>query len=402
MKKHILVVSQYFYPEQFRINDICRELVKRGHKVSVLTGIPNYPEGRYYKGYHFFSRNEQIDGIDIIRIPLLPRGKGKIGLVCNYVSFVVSGYIWKVLTKLEADVVFIYEVSPMTQALPGIWYGKKKKIPTILYVMDLWPENVQIVGGIHNPFILARLNKMVDSIYKQVDQILTSSTSFLKKIHQRGVKQEKLLFWPQYAEDYYTPVKERVENEIVHRGQLNITFAGNIGQAQGLSILPIAASRLKEKGITVVFNLIGEGRYKDRLIEEIKEQQVEEYFHFIGRKQPQEIPSYFANSDASLISLSPNELFEMTIPAKLQSTMACGIPILASLNGEAAEIIQTAQAGLVSEAGNVDDLVTNIIRFISLTDKERARLGQNARDYAERHYNRKRLVDQLESRLFRK
>lgn len=154
-KKHILVLSQYFYPEQFRINDMCNEWVKRGYKVTVLTGIPNYPYGKFYKGYGYTKkRHEQWNGMEIIRIPLIPRGKTAIGLILNYLSFVCSGFFWKTFTKVKADCIFMYEVSPMTQTLIGVWYAKKQKIPCFLYVQDLWPENVEIVTGIKNKTIL--------------------------------------------------------------------------------------------------------------------------------------------------------------------------------------------------------------------------------------------------------
>ncbi|HEL1588990.1 TPA: glycosyltransferase family 4 protein [Streptococcus suis] len=396
MKKHILVVSQYFYPEQFRINDICTKLVERGYKVTVLTGIPNYPTGSYYDGYHFFSRGEVFNGVEILRIPLIPRGKSKIGLVLNYLSFVLSGYVWAKLTKVDADAVFIYEVSPMTQALPGIWYSSKRNIPVLLYVMDLWPENVQIVGGIRSVQVIKYLNRMVDYIYHNVDKILTSSQSFLKKIQQRGINQDKLVFWPQYAEDYYSPVRVRIENEIVYGNNLNITFAGNIGEAQGLGILPEVALELKNSDVTVMFNIIGEGRYKSTLIQEIERLKVESCFNFIGQRKPEEIPYYFANSDASLIILAQNELFDMTIPAKLQSTMACGIPMIASLNGEAAQIIKESQAGLVSEAGDVRGLIDNILEFSKLTPDKKEIFGMNALHYSETYFNRESLLDELE------
>ncbi|MDD3141870.1 MAG: glycosyltransferase WbuB, partial [Lachnospiraceae bacterium] len=148
MKKQILVISQYFHPEQFRINDICKEWVKRGYKVTVITGIPNYPQGKYYKGYGLLKKRKEIyKGIEVIRIPLIPRGKNTLMLVLNYSSFVIAGFFWEMFTKIKADLMFIFEVSPMTQALPGIWYAKKRKIPCYLYVQDLWPENVEIITG---------------------------------------------------------------------------------------------------------------------------------------------------------------------------------------------------------------------------------------------------------------
>ena len=208
-KKHILVVSQYFYPEQFRINDICQEWVKRGYQVTVVTGIPNYPEGRFYTGYGFFKRRtEKWNGVRIIRIPLIARGKTPVGMVVNYLSFVISSFLWVRFTKIKADYVFTFEVSPMTQALLGVWYSKKHKIPNYLYVQDLWPENVEIVTGIHSQLILKPIGKMVDYIYKNCDQIFATSPSFVKEICKRGAEAEKVHYWPQYAEEYYKPVKK--------------------------------------------------------------------------------------------------------------------------------------------------------------------------------------------------
>lgn len=396
MKKHILVVSQYFYPEQFRVNDICKALIERGYEVTVLTGIPNYPEGKFYKGYSFFSSSEMYDGIKIIRIPLIPRGKNKVSLMLNYLSFVVSGYFWKLFSNLKPDFIFIYEVSPMTQALPAVWFGKKKKIPIVLYVLDLWPENLQIVGGVNQKSVLHLIDKMVKYIYKNVDLILTSSESFISKISKKQVEKEKLRFWPQYAEEFYFPVLEKQENEIPSDSFLNLTFAGNIGKAQGLDVLPKTAQILKEKNKKVRFNIIGDGRYKDDFIKDIELKKVQDYFNFIPRKEAREIPLYFANSDASIITLSQNELFEMTIPAKLQSTMASGIPIIASFDGEAARIVETSGSGFVSKAGEAEELAENIIKFSKLSIDERQQLGRNGLEYFQSHYKKSLLMDKLE------
>src|SRR5699024_11930654 len=192
MKKHILVISQYFYPENFRINDICAEWVDRGYEVTVVTGIPNYPQGKFYKGFGLFKKRKEVyKGINIIRIPLIPRGNNSIMLALNYLSFVVTGYFWKLFTKIKADYVFIFEVSPMTQALPGVWYAKKKKIPCYIYVQDLWPENVEVVTGISNKLVIGSIESMVSYIYKNTNKILTTSESFAKSIINRYVKKEK-------------------------------------------------------------------------------------------------------------------------------------------------------------------------------------------------------------------
>ncbi|MFK8243634.1 MULTISPECIES: glycosyltransferase family 4 protein [unclassified Facklamia] len=400
MKKHILIVSQYFYPEQFRVNDIALDLVKRGYKVSVLTGIPNYPEGKYYDGYNFFSRNEKMGEVEIHRIPLLPRGKGKLGLVANYLSFVFFGFFWQIITKINPDHIFIYEVSPMTQALPGVWLAKRRKIPVTLYVTDLWPENVQIVGGINHPLIIANLEKMVKYIYRNVDNILTSSESFIDKIIERGVEKAKLQFWPQYAEEFYCPYENTFKNEIPNDGILNLTFTGNLGAAQGLDILPKVAKKLKGSKINVRFNLIGDGRYKETLIEEISKYNVEDYFNLIGKKNPEEIPKYFANSDASLIILSKNELFQMTIPAKLQSSMACSMPIIASVDGETSSIIEKSMSGLVSSSGDENALFANIVKFLEMSEEDKKYLSGNSIKYYHRHFKKDNLMDILEKVLW--
>ena len=245
--KHILIVSQYYYPETFRINDIAKEWIARGYRVSVVTGIPNYPAGSFYKGYGWFKRRkENISGVDIIRLPIIARGNSSIGLVFNYFSFVVSGFFWALFTGLKADYVYTYEVSPMTQALVGVWFAKRRKIPHYIYVTDLWPDNVEIITGIKNKFIIGSIQKMVDYIYKNSKKIFTSSRSFIDAIKAGGVVEEKIEFWPQYAEDFYKPV-EKTEGLLPEDGAFNMVFAGNIGKAQGLDVLVGAARILKDR-----------------------------------------------------------------------------------------------------------------------------------------------------------
>lgn len=392
-KKHILVVSQYFYPEQFRINDICTEWVKRGYKVTVLTGIPNYPQGEYFEGYDLVhKRTEEWNGIRIIRIPLIPRGHNSLGLVANYFSFVISGFIWKSLTKIKADYVFTFEVSPMTQALIGVWYAKKNKIPHYLYVQDLWPENVEIVTGIHSPFILKPIGKMVDYIYKNCDQIFATSPSFVKEICKRGVDEEKVHYWPQYAEEFYRPMEPSKDRD----KRFTITFTGNIGYAQGLDILPKVAEKLKKRHTQVKFLIVGDGRYKDEFENEIRKRNVSEMFELIGRKPAEEIPQILADSDAAFLSFMDNPLFAMTIPAKLQSYMACGVPIVASATGETMRILEEAQCGICCEIGNVEQLVTAIQSMINWNSDKFQEIGNSAHKYYQRMFNKELMLVWME------
>lgn len=393
-QKHILVISQYFYPEQFRINDICTEWVKRGYKVTVVTGIPNYPQGEFYDGYDLkHKRTEEWNGIKIIRIPLVPRGKNAIGMIANYMSFVASGYIWKCFTKIKADYVFTFEVSPMTQALLGVWYSKKYKVPNYLYVQDLWPENVEIVTGIHSPIVLKPIGKMVDYIYKNCDEIFATSPSFVKEICKRGVAEEKVHYWPQYAEDFYKPMERKSIPEIPEEDVFKIIFTGNIGYAQGLDILPKTAELLKKEGAKVKFYIVGDGRYKEEFENEINDRDVADMFQLIGRQPAERIPELLAACDAAFLSFMNNPLFEKTIPAKLQSYMACGMPIIASASGETKRIIEEAECGECCEIGDENKLFEVIKNMLKNEDFNKKRF--NSRKYFEKHFEKQILMNQI-------
>lgn len=397
MKKHILVVSQYFYPEQFRINDICQEWVKRGFKVTVITGIPNYHEGKYYEGYGISKkRKETWNGIDIIRIPLIPRGKSKIGLVCNYLSFPVSGFIWNLLSNIKADYVFNFETSPMTQTLIAVWYAQKHKVPCYLYVQDLWPEAVETVTGIHNPFIIKPLDTMVRYIYKHCDKIFCTSPSFVRDICKRGVDKKKVYYWPQYAEEFYQPAEKHSVPEIEDDDSFKIIFTGNIGYAQGLDTIPKAAKILKSKGANVKFYIVGDGRYKQELIKEISYAGVEDMVLLIGRHPAKRIPEFLACCDVAYVSFMNDSLFSKTIPAKVQSYMACGMPVLAASEGETNRIVQKADCGLCSRIGDEVSLAENVEKMMSMELAELERMGKNAREFCNRYFSKKVLMDKMD------
>ena len=408
MKKHLLVISQYFYPEQFRINDLCQEWVKRGYEVTVVTGIPNYPAGKFYDGYGWFKRRkEEYEGIRIIRLPLIPRGHNSLMLALNYASFVVSGWFWSHFTRIKADKIFMFEVSPMTQALLGVWYKKRRKIPCYLYVQDLWPENVEIVTGIHNKKIIHAIDKMVDYIYQNCNVIFATSPSFVKNIEERksawkvsgGKKKSKVVYWPQYAEEFYQPAKRESLTDMPENDKFKIVFTGNIGYAQGLDILPKTAAILKEKGICCDFVIIGDGRYREALEQEISKANVKEMFHLLGRKQPDQIPAYLAWCDAAFISFADNPLFEKTIPAKLQSYMACGMPILAAASGETKRILKEAGAGLSCKIGNAEALAEKIVQMSRLKKEELETMGKNSLEYCRREFGKEMLVGEMERYL---
>lgn len=408
---HLLVISQYFYPETFRINDMAQEWVKRGYRVTVLTGIPNYPMGKFFDGYDYkHHRHEIWNGIEIIRIPIIARGSSSIGMVANYISFINSGWLWNLTSNIHADYVFTFEVSPMTQALIGCWYSKKHHVPNYLYVQDLWPENVEIITGIHNKAVIGPINHMVDYIYKNTDQIFTTSQSFVNAIVNRPVHvdRRKVHYWPQYAEDFYKPIDKigaleqlkanglaQKTLEKLKKSSFKIAFTGNIGFAQGLDILPKTAEKLKDNHTNVIFIIVGDGRYQAEFEEDIRNREVEDYFIMVPRQQPENIKYYLGICDAAFLSFMDTELFEHTIPAKLQSYMACGKTIIASANGETKRIIEESGCGICCEIGNSSELAYGIMKLQE--DKEGlSEMSVKAREYFESYFDKKMLMNQMD------
>lgn len=391
-KKHILLITQYFYPEQFRINDICSEWIKRGYKVTVVTGIPNYPKGHFFDGYGVFKkRKETYNGINIIRIPVVPRGNDNlVMLALNYISFVVSGFFWKLINNIDADLIFNYTTSPIFQALPAIWYAKKKKLPCYVYILDMWPQSLDAVTNVKSKFITGFIQKICDYVYKNSNKIFVSSQGFIEPIVKRNISREKVIFLPQYAEDFYRPLSsQNVKiNEIPNDDKFNIIFAGNIGYAQGLDILPDVAQLIKQNNNNIRICMVGNGRYKETLLKTIKENKVEEVFCFVDSQPPERIPEFMSYCDAALVILQKNELFAMTIPAKLQSCMACGIPIVLSVDGESQEIVKESGCGLYCNAADSYKLYSMMVKMSLMSKEEIGKMRENGLEYFKDNYKK--------------
>lgn len=392
MKKRILVITQYFYPENFRINDLVQELKKRDYDITVLTGLPNYPKGEYYDGY---SRDKNCDeiwnDIPIYRCNLRARYQGSINLIRNYISFVVQAN--KNLKKLqneEFDLIYVFEVSPITVALPAIKLKKKKHIPIIINIQDLWPENIMAITGIKNSVIINLIKKLVKYIYNSCDYILASSPSFVPNI-QKYLKtdKDKVKFWPQYA----TVQKEEKKIDLFNKRDFNIVFAGNIGEAQGLDLVIDAAYKLKDTRIR--WQLVGDGRQMDYLKQKVKDKGLENIIVFHGRKPEKEIPQYLSCADAALLILKPNPVFEMTIPAKLQTYMACGVPIIGCVSGEAKKLIEQSKSGLVTSEITVQGLIDVCNKFLKLTEREYQLLCDNSLKFGNQVFNKDKLIESL-------
>ena len=388
----ILIVSQYFYPENFRINDLALELKKRGHEITVLTGLPNYPKGEYFEGYDDTKNCDEVwNDIPVYRCKLRPRKTGSVNLIRNYASFVVeANKKLKELQNKDFDLIYVFEVSPITVALPAIKLKKKKNIPVIINIQDLWPENIVAVTGMTNPIIIGLVNKMVNYIYRHCDLILTASPSFVSKIKERINDKDKVRYWPQYS----TVNKTDEEVSIYDKDYFNIVFTGNIGEAQGIDLAIEAAKILKDKKIC--WHFVGEGRSKEKLEKLVNEYGINDRVKFHGFHPEKEIPKYLKDADAALLILKPNPVFEMTIPAKLQTYLACGVPILGCVSGEGKRIIEESKAGIVSEDISVDGLVKVCNQFIELPIDLLNEYKERSYCYGKSNFNKNKLISDLE------
>lgn len=393
----ILLITQYFYPENFKSNDIAFELAKKGHKVTVLTGLPNYPEGKIYKGYGFFKkRNEEIEGVKIIRSLLIPRGEGGgIRLFLNYFS-------WAFFASLKAfflsfsekfDALIVHEPSPITQGFPAIVVKKMQGTPIYFWVLDLWPESLIAAGGINNKYVLGFFTKMVKFIYNHADKILISSKGFRKSILEKGDYEDKLIYFPNWSEDSISKGNKNYPIPDLPDG-FKIVFAGNIGVSQDMENVMLAALELKQH-TAIKFILIGDGRSRSFVEEFIKKNGLEESIYLIGKYPIEAMASFFEKADGLLVSLKDELIFNLTIPAKIQAYMSASKPIISMMNGEGAELINEAKCGFSAPAGDYKKLAQIVLDLYNLDIKQRVDMGDSGVKYYKEHFNIDNCIDNL-------
>jgi glycosyltransferase involved in cell wall biosynthesis len=398
----IFVVSQYFWPENFRVNDLVREWVQRGHKVTVLTGIPNYPAGKTFEVYRDKpSAFAEYEGAEVVRVPMLPRGTGGLRLLLNYLSFVIGACsfgLWRLRGK-PADVIFVFEPSPVTVGLPAVLMGKIKEAPVVFWALDLWPETLAAIGVIRSPRVLGWVGLMVRFIYNRCTLVLGQSRGFMGSIAQYCDDKAKIRYFPSWAEDVFIDDRVQPAPEVPEMADgFTVVFAGNIGDAQDMPAVLDAAARLKEnKAIRWV--LAGDGRKSEWLRSEVVQRGLEDRVLLPGRFPLERMPSFYAHADALLVSLKRDPVFSMTIPGKVQSYLMAGIPLLGMLDGEGAAIIRDARAGLTCAAGDSSGLVLAALECASMSSEARQQLGRNGREYAQKEFGRIQLMDRLEKLL---
>lgn len=396
-----LVVTQYFWPEEFRINDICEGLSEKGHEVEVLTGLPNYPYGKLFDGYSFFSRGEkEYKGIKINRCYLIERGKdSSVKLALNYISFMINGlfHIPKLVNK-RFDNIFVFQVSPITSAIPAIVLGKLKNIPKSIYIQDLWPETFYSIKNIKNKNIRNILKKICIKVYDAFDQIVIASEGYRDILVHAGINGNKIVYLPQWAEDIYSDMKSN-ENVIEKKDDdFVLTFAGNIGKAQSVDTI-IKAANLAKENIHIKWIILGDGSEFSKITSLVEKYELQDTVKLVGRKPSIDMPKYFNQSDALIVTLKDTDIFRITLPAKIQSYMASEKPIIGSISGTGMETIMDSNCGLVSESEDFEDLYNQVIKLYNMSEIDRKKLGSNGKEYFKNNFERDMLLNRLEKYL---
>ena len=385
----VLVICQYYYPEPFRIADVCEELVKRGHEVTVITGLPNYPMGEIYSGYEKGQkRDEIINGVKIHRCFTIGRKGGSIKRLLNYFSYAISSSLYVRRIQEEFNVVFVNQLSPVMMASAGIAYKKKYGKKIILYCLDLWPESL-CVGGIKKSSIVYKVFERISRrIYRSADEILIASQMFRQYLIKKfDIVNNKISYLPQYAEAQFLELKPKEPSET-----FNLMFAGNIGTAQSVATVIKAAELLKDE--KAVFHIVGDGIELEKLK---KSAAGLPNVIFYGRKPLEEMPRYYEMADAMLVTLTDDPIISMTLPGKVQTYMAAGKPIIGAIDGETALVLNRVQGGYCGNAGDSNALAENIQELIK---SEMIReIGNKNREYYLNVFSKKKFIKELERHL---
>lgn len=395
----ILVVTQYFWPENFRINDLVSELVNRGHQVTVLTGKPNYPDGIFFPDFLASPEKfNEFNGVKIVRIRIPARGAGSARLVLNYLAFALNASLlgpW-LLRNQNFDVIFANQLSPVTVGIPAAVMRFFKKAPLVFWVLDLWPETIEALGITRSKFILAILRQLVRQIYKQCDLILAQSKSFISKIAQYAESDAWIEYFPSWSDIVLRDRQIQPATEFpMSPGSFNIMFTGNIGEAQDFPAIINAAKILKEHQ-NIRWIIIGSGRQEAWVKAQIKKLGLEDCFILLGRFPIERMTSFFMHADALLITLKRDPIFAMTIPGKLQSYLATGIPILAMLDGEGSAIVSKSGSGFTCASGDSVALAQCARRLSLMPIQERKSMGENGPIFSAQEFDRNQLISQLE------
>ena len=388
----ILVISQYYYPEQFKINDICESLVANGHTVKVITGLPNYPFGKVFDEYKKRNkRNEVVNGVSVQRSFLFARGKSVIGLALNYFSFMFTASIKAFFLKEEFDLVLVYQLSPVLMAVPGVIYKNKHKVPLYLYSLDLWPESLKVNIKNEDNLIYKLIKEISTKIYQSCDMIGITSKPFkhyFDDIHH--VDDSKLVYLPQHGYDILPELKE--DN---HDSVINFSYFGNVGKAQDFNMI---ISNMHKFNDNIVFHIIGSGSEYENLKQKINDKGLSNRIILHGYKQRNELYELYNKTDICLLTLKSNSLIDKTLPAKMIEYLSTKKPILAIAEGAVQEIISESECGYCIGYENTDELIDKA-NLLSTNKELRDKLGMNGRVYFEKNFTKEIFMSKLESQF---
>jgi glycosyltransferase involved in cell wall biosynthesis len=396
----LLILSQHFWPEAFRINEVAAALVQQGVEVTVLTGQPNYPEGKLFPGYRAWGLQceRHADGYDIVRVPLYPRGSGGARrLVLNYLSFIASGALlgaWQ-LRGRRIDVVFVYATSPILQALAALWLGFVKRAKVVTWVQDLWPDSLAITGYVRSPRLLAAVAGVTRFIYRRCDRLLVQSLAFVAPVEAMAGGTPVAVH--ENPGDRDAPMLPLPEALRVPEGSFTLVFAGNLGRVQALETVLLAA---EQAGDGLVWMLVGSGALSDWLAAEVQRRGLGRRVLLPGRFDAALMPALFAQADALLVTLNRAPALAQVVPSKIQAYLAAGRPILGGLDGEGARVLREAGAGIAVPAEDAAALAAAAQDLRAMSAAQRAALGEAGRRFFETHYepmqSARRLLAQLQ------
>ncbi len=396
----ILIFSQHFNPENFRVNDIAKALcLDHQYQVSVVTGKPNYPSGKLFPGYKFLKIKDNWSGIEVNRVPIwLRRDGGIFNLSLNYLTYIVSATFYSCLrlSKLNPDIVFCYATSPLLQAIPAILYSKIFKKKFIINVQDLWPESLSATGKINNRFIIYIVDKFVKWIYENSDLILAQSNAFIERIG-RYTNVDKVKYWPNSVDDIFLYPSNKDSNlpsSLIEENIFKVMFAGNIGSAQSVDTIFKVALNLKPYS-QIKFFIVGDGSSK-LYLENMVHKFALNNIVMLGQFPIAEMPSLLNRADVLLITLANKDIFSLTIPNKLQAYMAIGKPILGAINGEASKLILQSQSGICVPADDSLGLSKGVLEMYQLPKENLDQMGRNGQNYFRKNFLHKNLVIRLD------
>lgn len=402
----VLIVSHYFWPEEFRVNELARDLRNRGHRVTVATGRPNYPGHRIFPAFRRTAGKFAVYDGDIVveRFPTIGIGSGSLGLILNYLSLSIAITVlapWR-LRRRTFDTIICFQPSPFTIVLPALILSKVKRAPVVLWVLDCWPETLEAIGIVRNQTALRIIGEVVGYAYRRCAVVLGQSRSFGASIARWSGRNDLFAYFPNWVEDIYTAGSRTsrsttVRPEISNDSLFTVVFAGNIGEAQDFPT--IVRTIVALRNCPVRWLIVGGGRMEEWVRQEIARYGLSDRVEMPGRRPTAEMPALFALADALLVSLDAKPVFAMTVPGKVQSYMAAGKPIVGALDGEGATLIAAARCGLTAPAGDHEALANVIARLVSTPSEALAQMGENGRVFAAEHFDRRTILDKFDQWL---